>query len=421
MALIRAIFVALLAVFIPLALAFVVLIVSNVPAGLRLAAMMATAKRCTPPEHVPANAGKLLVADLRLSGDGSRFSTTPYDAWLSETLARIRSETNSTRDLVVYVHGFRSDLASATCTGDVLRAELAALPAYVHGTGPDIFVFAWPGEFSPWQFTAAQSNATHAGPYLGDVLKGLAGRRIILVAHSLGSNVAMVAMTRLPATDGVPPVAGMLLIQGAIPAVSIRTWHSTYTLTHPSAELYDLRAGKQSNPPYVETAEGAGQFVAAAAKAAHLVVTTAGADIPLGNAFSINETFAPSDRNRPMIMPERGDSAGNGIDAQAIGTPFPSGRVTRFYDEVLPDPLNNSKFDPQVGPQIPDMRPTDPSRVLNHNVWEFEFRVPHRSYHEIRLDRGQWYRVLYDWHSVMIDQAIRERILRESWAVFNQQ
>lgn len=75
----RALFFSFLAIFGILALSFVFLVVSNVPAGLRLAAIMATAEGCTPPEHVPANVGKLVVSDLRQPGNGTRFSAMPFD------------------------------------------------------------------------------------------------------------------------------------------------------------------------------------------------------------------------------------------------------------------------------------------------------------------------------------------------------
>ncbi len=302
--------------------------------------------------------------------------------------------------------------------GQVLRSDLAGLPAYSAGDGPDIFVLGWPGEFLPWQFTPAQNNAAQAGRYLSGVLQALAGRRVILVAHSLGARVVMVALDGLPRRNP-PPVAGLLLIQGAIPAVSIRNWRSTFRETFPAAELADLRAGRPSRPPIEETESGVGRFVAAAERTAHLVVTVAGADIPLKNAFALNEALLPSDKNRPMILPQMGESPGDGPEARAIGAPFPTGNIYRSYEEVAPD--TTKQFDPSsrdFDVEIPSLKPTDPSRVMSRSEWVFEFYVPHPSYREIRLDQGQWWRLLHDWHGVMKDTAMRNRILRESWEVF---
>lgn len=123
-----------------------------------------------------------------------------------------------------------------------------------------------------------------------------------------------------------------------------------------------------------------------------------------------------------MVLPQIGDSAGNAVGVQAIGYPFPTGEIYRSYEQVLPDP--KKRYEPhirQFGAEIPDLRPTDPSRVLSRSEWVFEFHVPHPSYHEIRLDRGQWWKLLYDWHGVMNDAVMRHRILRESWAVFTGQ
>jgi len=360
-----------------------------------------------------------IVSDVRQPGDGAGLPDVPSDAWIAERVVMIGTEPDPSRDLVVYVHGFRTSLADAICAGDVLRADLAALPAYATGAGPDILVFGWPGEFRPWQFTAAQANAVRAAEYLGNILGQVSGRRIFVVAHSLGAGVAMAAADRMPQGGDGPPLAGILLVQGAIPAVSIREWSSTLTLTFPAAELEDLRRGKPPREPLVETEVGRGSLVDASAKASHLVVTPAGPDIPLGNAMALDETFLPSDPNRPMIPPDIGDSAGNAITLQAIGTPFPDGKIRRRYEQVLPDPLED--FSMEVDYHQPDtasFEPVDPSRVMSRTDWVFEFHVPHPSYHEIRLDEGQWWRLLRDWHGVMNDTGMRGKILGDSWAVF---
>jgi pimeloyl-ACP methyl ester carboxylesterase len=410
---------AILVFFIPiimLAFSFVLFVVSYVPAYLRLGAIMETAQRCTLPQQVPANAGKLVVADLRQPGNGTLFSATPREAWIHKTIAKLRSETDSTRDLVVFVHGFRTNVMDATCAGEVLRTELAGLPGYAASDGPDIFVFGWPGEFGPLQFAAARDNAARAGLYLSGVLQGLTRRRVILVAHSLGAEVVMTAAADLPEHDRTPPLAGMLLIEGAIPAVSIRNWRETFTETYPRTDLENAFHGKPESKPYVETRVGKGRFVAAAARAAHLVVTTAGGDITLADAYALNETFLPSDLNGPIIPGEIGDDTGNRITAQAIGTPFPSGEIHRHAEVLLPDLPPGQHFDAST----PDYLPTDPWRVVNSDDWDFEFQVQHPSYHEIQL-RGQWSRLLYDWHGVMNDEIMLHRILSESWAFFSGQ
>ena len=374
---------------------------------------MATAQSCTLPQHAPANGGNLVVADLRQPGNGTLFSATPREAWIEKTIAKLRSETDSTRDLVVFAHGFRTRWMDATCAGEVLRTELAGLPRYAASDGPDIFVFGWPGEFSLWQFAAARDNAAYAGLYLRGVLQGLTGRRVILVAHSLGAEVVMTAAADLPEHDRTPPLAGMLLIEGAIPAVSIRNWRETFTETHPRADLENAIQSK----PYVETQVGKpGRFVAAAARAAHLVVTTAGEDITLADAFALNEIFLPSDLNGPIIPAQIGDDTGNRITAQAIGISFPTGKIHRHAEVLLPDLQPGRHFDAGTL----DYLPTDPWRVVNSDDWDFEFQVQHPSYHEIRLG-GKWSRLLYDWHGVMNDEIMRHRILSESWAFFTGQ
>ncbi|WP_158248110.1 alpha/beta hydrolase [Paracoccus sp. SY] len=418
-AVVRALLVSFLSIFAMLAVSFVWFLVSHVPASVQLAAIMATAEGCRTPDDFPKNSGRKFVADVRQAGDGSSLRDVSLKSWVAEQIAKIRVETDSSRDLVVYVHGFRTSLADAICAGEVLRADLAALPAYAGGAGPDILVFGWPGELRPWQFSTAQRNAAHAGKYLGDILNQIRGRRIFVVAHSLGAGVAMTAADTLPQDGENSPLAGILLVQGAIPAVSIREWNSTLTVTFPAAELDDLRRGKppREPKPYIEI--GKGSLVAAASKASHLVVTTAGPDIPLGTAMKLDETFLPLDPNRPLIPPDIGDAKGNAINLQAIGTPFPDGKIYRRYDQVLPDPLEDYSLGLDGHqPEIVSVKPVDPSRVMSRTDWVFEFHVPHPSYHEIRLDRGQWWRLLRDWHGIMNDASLREGVLRESWAVF---
>lgn len=419
MSLLRSAFYALLFMVFFLAAGVAWLFLANVPAGLRYKLISYIAEGCTPPGTLPANAGGRVVVDLRAQEDGGTFADTPVAIFIDDTLARLRQESDAARDLVVYVHGFSTKLKDAACAGAVLETELAGLPQYA-GAGPDILVFGWPGETGVFQFSAATQNAARAGAVLGDILRQLPQRRIILVSHSLGAKVVMTAAGKLLEQDGRPPLAGMLLVQGAIPAVSIREWTSIFTLTHPAADLADLVAGRPPQPPYVENVSRRGDFVEASQRAAHLVVTTAGDDIPLANFFTLDETFRPQDMTRPRVPPQIGDFAGNGIDTHPLGTPFPRGKVYRMYEEKLPEPPPAAMGLGNQGARndMPSLRPADPSRVLSRAEWEFTFRVPHPSYHEIRLGTGQWWRLLFDWHGLMNDPPTRRHILLESWAVF---
>ena len=199
--------------------------------------------------------------------------------------------------------------------------------------------------------------------------------------------------------------------------MSVRSWRSTFTETNPSADLENAMQGKPEGKPFVETRKGKpGRFVPAAARATHLVATTAGGDVTLGSAFKINEMFWGSDRSGPSIPVEVGDDAGNWINALAIGTPFPTGTLHRHVETLLPD----LEPDKHSDSSLPDFRPTDPSKVSVADDWDFDFQVEHPSYHEIRLG-GAWWRLLYDWHGVMNDKAVRHRILTESWAFFSGQ
>jgi pimeloyl-ACP methyl ester carboxylesterase len=275
------------------------------------------APSCEPPERVRASAGKLVAIDLREPGDGTRFANVSREAWAEQTIEKLNSETNAARDLVVYAHGFLTDFREAGCAGENLRADLAWLPSYAESGGPDIFVFGWPGELI--SFGSAQANAVRAGHYLGSVLERLKNRRVILVSHSLGAEVVMTAAGDLPEPAPTPPLAGILLVEGAIPALSIRSWRSTLTETHPFTDFESAVQGKLPGEAFVETKSGEGRFVAAAARAAHLVVTAAAGDAVLSGLFAEHEKFVPSDSKGPIIFAEVGDDAARWITAQPFG------------------------------------------------------------------------------------------------------
>jgi pimeloyl-ACP methyl ester carboxylesterase len=397
-------------------LSFLFYIVSFTPGIVRVGVINELASDCTPPQSVPTSAGNLVAADLRQPSDGALFVSVPREAWIEQTVAKLAAETDSARDLVVFAHGFKTNFAEATCAGENLRADLAGLPEYAASGGPDVFVFGWPGEFSLIFFQLARENADRAGHYLGGVLQNLKNRRVFLVSHSLGAEVLMTAAGDLPEPAPTPPLAGMLLVEGAIPALSIRSWRSTLTETYPRTDLENAMQGKPPHKAFVETQGGKGRFIEAAARAAHLAVTTAGGDGVLASPFKLNETLLPSDKNGPIIPGEVGDDAGTWIAAQAIGIPFPTSGIRRHYETLLPD--GDLRKHPNFN--LPEIFPTDPWKVMDADDWYYEFKVEHPSYHEIPLT-GEWWKLVYDWHGVMNDKAVRHRILTESWAFFTGQ
>ena len=399
-----------------LAIAALIHLISVAPGIVGGITISELAPGCKPPDRVRASAGKLVAIDLREPGDGTRFVNVTPEAWAEQTISKLNSETNSARDLVVYVHGFRTSFPEARCAGENLQADLAWLPSYADSGGPDIFVFGWPGEFI--LFGSAQANAVRAGHYLGNALERLKNRRVILVSHSLGAEVVMTAAGDLPEPSPTPPLAGILLVEGAIPALSIRNWRSTLTETHPFIDYENAAHGKPPSEAFVETKSGEGRFVAAAARAAHLVVTAAAGDAVLSGLFAEHEKFVPSDSKRPIIFAEAGDDATGWITAQAVGIPFRTDPIDSHFEEPLPEltlPKQHSKFD-----DLPKIYLRDPTKVMNADDFKYEFNVVHPSYLEIPLS-GEWWKILYDWHGVMNDEVVRRRILSDSWAFFNGQ
>jgi hypothetical protein len=204
----RAIFWSFVAIVAMVVFSYIFYIFSYAPGMVRVLAINEFASKCTPPQSIPTSAGKLVATDLRQPSDGTLFVSVPREAWIDQTVAKLASETNPARDFVVYVHGFRTNFAEATCAGENLRADLAGLPEYAAAGGPDVFVFGWPGEFSLMFFQSARENADLAGHYLSGVLQKLKNRRVFLVSHSLGAEVLMTAAGDLPEPAPTPPWRG---------------------------------------------------------------------------------------------------------------------------------------------------------------------------------------------------------------------
>ncbi len=90
----------------------------------------------------------------------------------------------------------------------------------------DVFVVHWPGDFGPKLLSAPTysfqiGRATKAGEILGDSLAGWSQggglREVVLVAHSLGSRVALETIRQLRRHKQAPEVLGCVLMAGAVP------------------------------------------------------------------------------------------------------------------------------------------------------------------------------------------------------------
>jgi len=369
-------------------------VVFRVPAFTILLLQLKFAPSCKAQSQAGRNAGALITLDVRGQGGGGKFTGVLPAAWAAAAASRIQAATSATNDLVVYVHGFDTTVADAQCIGENIRADLAELPRY-EMAGPDVVVFTWPSEFG-FDFGAAQRNAQTAGDYLGRALAGVSGRRLYMVAHSLGAKVAMESARALPELEG------MLLVEGAIRAITIRTWTQRVSVRSPFGEALSPRTSK---PVVVEERLETGKYVNAAAKARHLVVTIGANDAVLSDAYSL-DAFVRTDADAPQVPPWVGEAPEDLPQNIAIGSPFPSNPVYRRDDRPFPG----------AKPQPGRLAPVAPADTWTSTSWCYWFTVPHPSFHELKLSDGPR---LYGQHSALGDGSMRRYLLTKSWSFFS--
>lgn len=112
---------------------------------------------------------------------------------LADALAR-----DDSADVLVFVHGYRTSFEGAVTRAARLAAELQ----YPGG----VVAFAWPSDAALAGYRADQRDARAAGPLLAGFLAELqragAGRRLSVVAHSMGGEVLASALRALDAAPG---------------------------------------------------------------------------------------------------------------------------------------------------------------------------------------------------------------------------
>ncbi|WP_375691333.1 alpha/beta hydrolase [Pseudooceanicola sp. LIPI14-2-Ac024] len=347
------------------------------------------------------------------------------EAWASEVIAGMFPESNGTRSLVVHVHGFDTEGPKARCQGILIKRSLDT----TGDARPDaaLISFVWPSKRVGWpwvtNFSNRQGAATIAAMPLSRLL--LAAIRdnrvgeIVVIAHSLGAQVAMDALDNL-ARAGIAPggVDAVILVQGAIPAVSIRAWSGTMEVRHPAYEQWCLvRDDFRCKPPIVvEHGSGAGRYFGSSLVAGTLIVTTANYDRTLWHAFGTDELHMPSDQSRPQTTPRPGRILSGGeVRSLAIGNPFPEGNAYNIFAPVMmPDITGGRGMGAEFGAGAIPLAPPDPLDVMEQTTITYAFDLQHPRYHEIPLEGLP---KPDDWHSPLATDATREALLAEVWRI----
>ena len=161
------------------------------------------------------------LADAHLPADPP---WKPEEPWAVDTLFAGLPAAPST--IVVYVHGYNTPLTEAIRNGSYLAREIrSANPA---GAGALAFyTFSWRGDFGASKFSEAEASADKSGPALADFLQTLLNSRptpssrIVVLAHSLGVRLALVASERLWQRAHRIWLDDLVLVQAAVPAANL--------------------------------------------------------------------------------------------------------------------------------------------------------------------------------------------------------
>lgn len=153
------------------------------------------------------NPDRVMFMSSLIPGDSTRFVQR-----IEDDLAR-----TSSRDVLVFVHGYNSSFEDAA----VRLSQLVADMGY-DGTA---VLFSWPSAGAVTGYVRDLQNARNAGWHLHRVLRHLIPRanpdRIHVIAHSMGSEVLSKALLLMDRSDSVPQLGQVIF---AAPDVDARVF-----------------------------------------------------------------------------------------------------------------------------------------------------------------------------------------------------
>lgn len=363
------------------------------------------------------------VANVRtfFSANGRISNDVDPVAWSRRFLSQFVEKGTSGRDVIIYVHGYHTEFARLLILSRHIHSSIKDLERYETQRPEPLYVhFAWPGDFSLVRFSSAQNAASGSAQFLHALLDQLAStpgiERTIVIAHSLGAHVTMEALYVAYAAGTRDPIMdALVLVQGAIPAVSIRSWRSEIETRFPSLEVYSLVYDDIEWPEPITTTyeSGFGRYYFSSRLAKQLIVTTARWDESLRTWFAVDELHAPFERSRPNTMPVPGRIFPDGeVKVMAIGTPFPDNPVYDIWQPVkhpMADWRRSDRWD-EFDRRI-ELQP-DPTEILLQSKVKYDFEIGHPNFHHVPLE------LLIrptEWHSPLADEESRKDLLDEIW------
>lgn len=123
------------------------------------------------------------------------------------------------RHVHVWVHGFRQRFFRVIAVASHLVHQLASHSGQ-ESSAPSVVAFLWPCHARKAAYGLARADAMRAAPHLRTTLQALtaAGCHVTVIAHSMGSRVALQALTEVASgarEEGLPPLCAELILLGA--------------------------------------------------------------------------------------------------------------------------------------------------------------------------------------------------------------
>ena len=339
------------------------------------------------------------------------------EKWAESFAGKIKPEEDAARDLIVFVHGFKTSPEEAEDLSEKMFNSINTLKVHAHDNSKPIFLaLSWPSDTV--LFGRAQKAASKVSAHLAEFLKIVDSpkrfRKIILIGYSLGAQVVMDTLGRLQSWKSPKKIDGVVLIQGAILGSSIRTWKGIATTNFPAAELDAIARGKPLPEPIKFNVDGAGPYFYSSQLAEKFIVTTSDSDFILDVLFEITATFswnpaAPRTMPGPGIM-----SSYDNVRLIAIGRPFPSNPVFDIWPPIMAPELPDNRGG-DLGLKKPETRlAPDPSKILQQTVVRYEFQTQHKRLKEIHLDELPG---VDNGHYPLKREISRRNLLREIFAL----
>jgi pimeloyl-ACP methyl ester carboxylesterase len=296
-----------------------------------------------------ARRNHIVVVDGRRAVDRSAEPSRTEPLWAANAIPgkpapaapRELGLTSGAKAVVIFVHGYNVSAADALEesgalwrhiqeSNEHLRQKFSTLPT----TDSIAFLtFLWKGDFGELHFSTAQHAAENTARAFADFLNVVAqqarGARIVILTHSLGSEVALEALRSMEEASTKPAVDNLILVQGAVPAYTVYRWIVRY-------QRLPAGAREELKPEQV-VEQCSGKYASAIRMALQFGYTFSEKDEVLGNRldmgpFQVNERLKPLTRTCQLpVMP---GSGGTVVRVSALGSVFDTNNRT----EMIPPP-----------------------------------------------------------------------------------